>query len=123
MSSSIKFLVLYIIARCGVMLNSSTKHLKAEELFIVDSSCPQHVGFLAFWCPENENEPRQDPKRGLLTLHCFPLHMKTELTKEISSEHGVILYGEAKSARQLAKGDQALFSLSNGSLQLMKELI
>lgn len=96
------------------MLNSSTKHLKPEELFIVDSSCPQHVGFFALWCPENEKEPRQDPKRGILTLHCFPLHMKTELAKEISSERGVLLYGEAKSARQLAKGDQALFSLSNG---------
>ena len=96
------------------MLNSSTKLLKAEEPFIVESSCPQQVGFFAFWCPENEKEPRQDPKRGLLTLHCFPFHMKTELTKEISSEHGVILYGEAESERQLAKGDQALFSLSNG---------
>ena len=96
------------------MLNSSTKLLNAEEPFNVDSSCPQQVGFFAFWCPENEKEPRQDPKRGLLTLQCFPLHMKTELTKEISSEHGVLLYGEAKLERQLAKGDQALFSLSNG---------
>lgn len=101
------------------MLNSSTKHLKAEELFIVDSSCPQHVGFLAFWCPENEKEPRQDPKRGLLTLHCFPFHMKTELTKEMPLECGV-LYGEAKSARPLAKGDQAFFTLSNG-LTLLDE--
>ena len=96
------------------MLNSSTKHLKAEELFIVDSSCPQHVGFFAFWCPEKEKEARQDPQRGLLTLRCFPLHMKTEFFEEISSEQSVLLYGEAKSERQLAKGDQALFSLSNG---------
>ena len=95
------------------MLDSSTKPLNAEELLIVDFCCPQHVGFFAFWCPEKEKEARQDPKRGLLTLQCFPLHMKTELTKEMSSKDGVLLYGEAKSAR-LAKGDQALYSLSNG---------
>lgn len=107
-------LCLYVITRCLVVLDSSTESPDAEELFIVDSSCPQHVGFLAFWCSEKEKQPRQDTKQGLLTLCCFPLHMKTEATKEISSEHGFPLYGEAKSARKLARGDQALFSLSNG---------
>lgn len=96
-----------------MILDSSTEPLDAEELFNVDFSCPQHVGFSAFWCRE-EKQPRQDLKQGSLTLCCFPLYMKTELTKKLSSEHGVLLYGEAESARQLAKGDQALFSLSNG---------
>ncbi|XP_022792899.1 uncharacterized protein LOC111331933 [Stylophora pistillata] len=30
---------------CGVILDSSAKHMDAGELFIVDSSCPQQVGF------------------------------------------------------------------------------
>ncbi|XP_022786058.1 uncharacterized protein LOC111326349 [Stylophora pistillata] len=96
---------------CVVILDSSKTPLDAEELFIVDSACPQHLGFFAFW-RQKEEQPTQDPELGSLFLGCFPLHMKTELAKEISSEHGVLFYGEAKSARQLADGDQALFSLS-----------
>lgn len=96
-----------------MILDSSTEPLDAEKLFIVDSSCPQQVGFFAFWC-QKEKQQRQDLKQGSLTLFCYPLHMKTELTKKLSSEHGVLLYGEGESARKLAKGDQAHFSLSNG---------
>ncbi|PFX13446.1 hypothetical protein AWC38_SpisGene22467 [Stylophora pistillata] len=101
------------LLECGVMLDSSTKPLEAEKLFIVDSSCPQQVGFFAYWS-QKKKKMEEEQKQGSLTLCCFPIHMKTELKKEISSEHGFLLCGEAKSARLLAKGDQAFFSLSNG---------
>lgn len=101
------------LARCGVMLDSSKKPLEAEKLFIVNSSCPQQVGFFAYWSQKKKTK-MEEPKQGSLTLCCFPIHMKTELKKEISSEHCFLLCGEAKSERRLAKGDQAFFSLSNG---------
>ena len=100
-----------ILARYGAILNSSEKPTDGGERFIADISRPQEVGFLAFLCEEQE----ENLEEKLLILCCFPLHMKSELKRNISSEHRLVLrYGEAKAQKPLTKEDEAFFCLSNG---------
>ena len=103
-------IVSLFLARYGAILNSSEKPTDGGERFIADISRPQEVGFLAFLCKQEENLEEK-----LLILCCFPLHMKSELKRNISSEHRfVLLYGEAKSQKPLTKEDEAFVSLSDG---------
>lgn len=73
-----------------------------------DSIMEQRAGFLACLCKD------EVPSRYLLTLYCFPAHLRSKLISDISSTYFVNMQGEGTSQIPLSNGDEILVSLSDG---------
>ena len=72
----------------------------------------QQAGFLACLCDDKR------PTNYLLTLSCFPIHLRDQVNKRISSTYLVNFQGEAFPEEPLCTKDQALVTFSEAfSLQ------
>ncbi|PFX28336.1 hypothetical protein AWC38_SpisGene6923 [Stylophora pistillata] len=89
-------------------VNFSEERVSGKERFVDDSFRPREVGFLAFLCNQRHLEIKK------LILCCFPLHMKSELKRDISSKYEVFRQGEGNSCKPLSAGDLVYFSVSDG---------
>ena len=73
----------------------------------------QQPGFLACLCDDG-NDKR--PSDYLLTLSCFPIHLKYQVNSHISLTYNVNFQGEGTSIPPLCVKDQAFVSLSEAFL-------
>ena len=73
----------------------------------------QRPGFLAYLYYIGSDER---PTNYLLSLSCFPIHLKYEVNSHISSTYNVNFQGEGTSLKSLCAGDQAFVSLSGAVL-------
>jgi len=74
----------------------------------------QQAGFLAFLCDVGN----VTPTNYLLTLSCFPIHLRDQVNRRISSTYLVKFQGEGSSEEPLCTNDQAFVSFSEAfSLQ------
>lgn len=73
----------------------------------------QRPGFLACLCDDGNAER---PTDYLLTLSCFPIHLKYQVDRYISSTYVVSFQGDGTSIPPLCVKDQAFVSLSEAFL-------
>ncbi|KAL9961847.1 hypothetical protein ACROYT_G030874 [Oculina patagonica] len=73
----------------------------------------QRPGFLACLCDDGNDER---PTDYLLTLSCFPINLKYQVTSHISKSYVVDFQGEGTSIPPLCVNDQAFASLSEAFL-------
>lgn len=69
----------------------------------------QQPGFLACLCDDGNADK---PTDYLLTLSCFPIHLKTKVNSDMSSTYYVYYQGDVTSTKPLCVRDRAFVSLS-----------
>ena len=73
--------------------------------FPKDPSVTQYAEFLTCLCSTGNTEEH------LLVLCCYPLHKKTEVKREVFSEHHVVSHGQRTSQYPLHNDDVVLVSV------------
>ena len=68
----------------------------------------QYAGFLACLCSDAV------PARYVLNMFCFPQHLSSKVSNDISSRYFVNMQGEGTSQKPLSSGDETCVSLSSG---------
>ena len=77
----------------------------------------KQAGFLAWLCDAGK------PTNYLLTLCCFPLHLKGQVRSPLSPAHRVCAQGGGNSLKPLCKEDWMSVSLSEAFTVMQKETL
>ena len=75
---------------------------------LYDGIMKRHAGFLACLCSDAV------PARYVLNMFCFPQHLRSKVSSDISSAYFVNMQGEGTSKKPLSSGDETCVSLSSG---------